>query len=86
MTVNCLETPPDVTALARQGEPLAYYHRGGPTGQGFEALLDGEVAGVAHYRRRDGRINVYVVSQVDGSSSRGQACEIGGSFVALVTA
>lgn len=30
-----------------------------------------------------GRINVYVVDSVDGSVSRGQACEIGGPFVAI---
>jgi hypothetical protein len=30
-----------------------------------------------------GRINVYVVDSVDGSTSRGQACQIGGPFVAI---
>lgn len=30
-----------------------------------------------------GRINVYIVDSVDGSTARGQACVIGGSFVAI---
>jgi hypothetical protein len=30
-----------------------------------------------------GRINVYLVDSVDGSTSRGNACEIGGAFVAI---
>jgi hypothetical protein len=30
-----------------------------------------------------GRINVYIVDSVDGSTSRGNACVIGGSFVAI---
>ena len=30
-----------------------------------------------------GRINVYIVDSVDGSTSRGNACEIGGPFVAI---
>ena len=32
---------------------------------------------------RAGRINVYMVNLVDGSTSRGNACTIGGSFVAI---
>ncbi len=32
---------------------------------------------------RSGRINVYLVSLVDGSTSRGNACAIGGGFVAI---
>jgi len=32
---------------------------------------------------RPGRINVYLVSLVDGSTSRGNACAIGGGFVAI---
>ncbi len=32
---------------------------------------------------RPGRINVYVMNLVDGSTSRGNACAIGGAFVAL---
>ena len=32
---------------------------------------------------RAGRINVYLVNLVDGSTSRGNACAIGGSFVAI---
>ena len=32
---------------------------------------------------RPGRINVYLVNLVDGSTSRGNACSIGGSFVAI---
>ena len=32
---------------------------------------------------RGGRINVYVVGLVDGSTSRGNACMVGGSFVAI---
>jgi hypothetical protein len=32
---------------------------------------------------RPGRINVYMVGLVDGSTSRGNACAIGGAFVAL---
>jgi hypothetical protein len=32
---------------------------------------------------RPGRINVYLVNLVDGSPSRGNACAIGGSFVAI---
>jgi hypothetical protein len=31
----------------------------------------------------DARIDVYIVTSVDGSTSRGQACRIGGDFVAL---
>ena len=34
---------------------------------------------------RPGRINVYLVSLVDGSTSRGNACAIGGSFVAIAS-
>jgi hypothetical protein len=30
-----------------------------------------------------GRVNVYIVDSVDGSTSRGNACEIGGAFVAI---
>ena len=32
---------------------------------------------------RQGRLNVYLVGLVDGSTSRGNACAIGGSFVAI---
>lgn len=32
---------------------------------------------------RQGRINVYFVDTVDGVNSRGQACQIGGNFIAL---
>jgi len=32
---------------------------------------------------RPGRINVYLVGLVDGSTSRGNACAIGGGFVAI---
>jgi hypothetical protein len=32
---------------------------------------------------RPGRVNVYLVNLVDGSTSRGNACSIGGSFVAI---
>src|SRR5262249_24777048 len=32
---------------------------------------------------RPGRINVYLVGLVDGSTSRGNACQIGGGFVAI---
>jgi hypothetical protein len=32
---------------------------------------------------RSGRINVYLTGLVDGSTSRGNACQIGGSFVAI---
>src|SRR5215471_3839744 len=34
---------------------------------------------------RPGRMNVYMVSLVDGSSSRGNACAIGGGFVAIAS-
>jgi len=34
---------------------------------------------------RPGRINVYLVGLVDGSTSRGNACVIGGSFVAIAS-
>ena len=34
---------------------------------------------------RPGRINVYLVSLVDGSTSRGNACAIGGGFVAIAS-
>ncbi len=34
---------------------------------------------------RAGRINVYLVSLVDGSTSRGNACAIGGGFVAIAS-
>jgi hypothetical protein len=32
-----------------------------------------------------GRINVYLVDSVDGSTSRGNACQIGGPFVAIAS-
>src|SRR4029434_10366843 len=32
---------------------------------------------------RSGRMNVYLVGLVDGSTSRGNACTIGGGFVAI---
>jgi hypothetical protein len=34
---------------------------------------------------RPGRINVYLVGLVDGSTSRGNACVVGGSFVAIAS-
>jgi len=34
---------------------------------------------------RPGRMNVYMVTLVDGSSSRGNACAIGGGFVAIAS-
>ena len=34
---------------------------------------------------RPGRINVYLVSLVDGSTSRGNACIVGGGFVAIAS-
>jgi hypothetical protein len=34
---------------------------------------------------RPGRINIYVVGLVDGSTSRGNACMIGGSFIAIAS-
>jgi hypothetical protein len=34
---------------------------------------------------RPGRMNVYLVSLVDGSTSRGNACSIGGGFVAIAS-
>jgi len=35
------------------------------------------------HRRARGRINVYVVNLVDGSTARGNACATGGGFVAI---
>jgi hypothetical protein len=47
------------------------------TGNANVAAIQGDI-GV-----RAGRMNVYLVGMVDGSTSRGNACQIGGGFVAI---
>jgi hypothetical protein len=47
------------------------------TGNADMAALQGDIGA------RPGRINVYLLGLVDGSTSRGQSCVLGGAFVAI---